>query len=81
MFFVPDATNYIGSGAGVMFNAPLSTYPQTLGTALLDPTSGTSATWPSGTTHAYKLTVTMDSATGVQGKTATAGFTWQATTL
>ncbi len=45
--------------------------------ALVDPTSSVAEQWDSGEAHAYKLTVTMNSASGA-GMSATADFTWLA---
>jgi hypothetical protein len=48
-----------------------------VGGALADPTSSATEQWDSGEAHAYKLTVTMNSASGA-GMSATADFTWLA---
>lgn len=75
--FVADTTNYLSKGAGVIYGGTLAAFPTSAGSALVDPTSGAAATWSGGDAHAYKLTVTMPSASGA-GTTATAGFTWLA---
>lgn len=76
--FSADATDYLGRGAGVIYSGNLSAFPTSAGTALVDPTSALDAQWNAGEAHAYKLTVTMNSASGA-GKSATADFTWLAT--
>lgn len=80
--FTADATSWSGSGAGVVYSGPLSSFPASTGSAIIDPVSTSAATWTSGEKHGYKLTLTLpsDVASGAQGLTATAGFTWQAVT-
>lgn len=73
--FVADTTNYLSKGAGVIYSGSLSGFPTTASTAIVDPLSTSAATWNGGDAHAYKVTVTMNSASGA-GKTATADFTW-----
>ena len=62
------------SGAG-LYSGPLSGFPQTQAGAIADPT----ASWAPGEAHAYRLTVTMGSASGMAGKTATAAFAFSGT--
>lgn len=76
--FVADATNWLSKGAGVIYNGTLADFPASAGAALIDPTSGAAAEWVAGDARAYKLTVTMPSASGA-GTNATADFTWLAT--
>jgi hypothetical protein len=76
--FVADTTSYLSKGAGVIYGGTLAAFPASAGSALSDPTSEAAAEWADGEAHAYKLTVTMPSASGA-GKTATADFTWLAT--
>ncbi len=75
--FVADTTNYLSRGAGVIYSGTLSDFPTSASTALVDPTSGVDQEWVAGSTHAYRLTATMNSASGAS-KTATADFTWLA---
>ena len=72
--FTPDATNYSGLGAGVLFSGNLSTFPTTYGTAISDPT----ATWTNVTSASYKFTVQVVDDNSVQGLTSGATFTWEA---
>jgi hypothetical protein len=76
--FVSDTTNYVGSGAGVIYTGTLAALPTTSGTALADPLKASPATWTAGDAHAYKVTISMESAVGA-GKNATADFSWVAT--
>jgi hypothetical protein len=75
--FQPDATDYIGAGAGVVYNGTLKDYPDDFATAVVDPPGG-AATWTTGEQHVYKLEVTLQSNLAAQGKTATQTFTWEA---
>jgi hypothetical protein len=80
--FTPDATNYIGAGAGVVYSNTLTAYPDTTYAAgLLDPPPiGTLESWTTGESHAYRIDVTLSASApvGAQGKTATQQFTWEA---
>jgi hypothetical protein len=77
--FTADATNYIGSGAGVIYSGVLSSFP-TSATAANEPTSGAPATWTNSTTHSYKITATLQASapTAAQGASSTVTFTWEA---
>jgi hypothetical protein len=76
--FTADATAYIGQGAGVIYNGTLGAFPTSSATALLDPTTGSPATWTTNAAHAYRIQVTLQNAAAGQGKTASQSFTWQA---
>jgi len=76
--FTADATNFIGSGAGVIYNGNLSAYPASYATGLVDPTSGSPATWSTSTAHSYKFVITLQNDNNAQGLSATASFTWEA---
>jgi hypothetical protein len=76
--FTADATNYIGQGAGVVFNGLLSAYPATYAAGLVDPTSGTPATWNLNDAHSYKFVITLNDDNNAQGKNADTTFTWEA---
>ena len=71
--FSADATDYIGSGAGVVYNGNLSAFPATWTAGVVDPTS-----WSQNDAHAYKFVVTLQDNNSAQGLTSTAGFTWEA---
>jgi hypothetical protein len=72
--FSADSTDYIGSGAGVIYNGNLSAFPATWSAGLVDPTSA----WAQNDAHAYKFVVTVQDNNAAQGLTSTAGFTWEA---
>jgi len=76
--FSADATNYIGAGAGVVYNGTLQGYADDYAGGLVDPTSGSPETWTSGEKHAYKIQVTLQNNAGAAGKNATQDFTWEA---
>lgn len=75
--FAADSTDYLSRGAGVIYSGNLSAFPTSAAGALVDPTSSAAEQWDGGEAHAYKLTVTMNSASGA-GLSATADFTWLA---
>ena len=76
--FVADSTNYIGSGNGVIYSGAPSSFPTTYAAGLVDPTSGSPESWTQNEEHIYKFVLTVGSNTNGQGKTASAGFTWEA---
>ena len=76
--FTADSTNYIAQGAGVVYAGTLQGWPRTSAAGLPDPKTGSAATWTHGEAHAYRLQVTVQSATAGQGKTATQAFHWEA---
>jgi hypothetical protein len=79
--FTADSTNYVGSGAGVIYSGALSGFPSTYAAGLVDPTSGSPETWSASETHSYRFVVTVGSNTAGQGQTASAAFTWEARNL
>ena len=78
--FSADTTAWSGAGAGVVYSGTLAAFPASSGSALLDPSAGSAATWTAGDKHAYRLALTLPSgvSSAAQGLTATAVFTWQA---
>lgn len=80
--FTADATNYLGAGAGVIFNtATITTYPLEAGTPIQDP-PGTAEVWTNSETHVYRFDVTVKATAPdtQQGKVANAiDFVWKAT--
>jgi hypothetical protein len=80
--FTADATNYIGSGAGVVYSGTLSAFATSytnFANGLLD-APGSAQTWSSGNAHAYMFTVSLPSAapSAAQGLSSTATFSWEA---
>lgn len=76
--FTADSTNYIGQGAGVIYNGTLQGFPDDYNTGTVDPTSGSPEAWTNGEAHAYRFDVTLQNNTLAQGKNATQTFTWEA---
>ena len=76
--FSPDGADYIGGGAGVIYQGPLGAFPATYAAGLVDPTSGAPESWQNGEAHVYRFAVTLANDNAAQGQTATAGFTWEA---
>jgi hypothetical protein len=76
--FTPDATNYVGQGAGVVYTGLLSAYPTAYAGGLVDPTPGSPETWDTNEAHSYKFTVTLNDDNNAQGKTASSTFVWEA---
>lgn len=77
--FVGDGTDYIGAGAGVVFDGTLADYPSSWAGGLIDPAAGGgSETWTSSESHDYRFEVTIRSAPGAWGAAASATFRWEA---
>jgi hypothetical protein len=74
--FTADATNYLGLGAGVLYNGALNSYPASYATGIDD---ASAQTWNQSDSHSYKLQVTLPSSasTAAQGLSASATFTWE----
>lgn len=76
--FQPDATNYIGSGAGVVYDGTLQAFADNWAGGLVDPTAGSPESWTTGESHVYRLEVSLSNNTAAQGLTAGQTFTWEA---
>ncbi len=76
--FTADSTNYIGSGAGVVYSGSLSAFPTTYAAGLVDPTSGSPASWATSEAHSYKFVISLNDNNAAQGLTSNASFTWEA---
>jgi hypothetical protein len=77
--FVPDVTNYIGLGAGILLNGALSSFPTTFAAGITDPAVGGGIeTWTQNETHVYRFVVSVGSNAAAQGLSASVGFTWEA---
>jgi hypothetical protein len=79
--FTPDATNYLGLGAGVLYNGLLSAFPTTYATGIIDPLSGSPETWTTGEVHSYRFSFTLANDNQAQGKSSNTSFTWEARNL
>jgi len=76
--FSADATNYIGSGAGVIYSGTLQGWADSYAAGLVDPTPGSPEVWTNPESHTYKFVVTVQDNNSAQGLTATQTFTWEA---
>lgn len=76
--FSADATNYIGAGAGVIYNGTLQGYADSYTAGLVDPTPGSPESWTTNESHVYKLQVTVQNNSAAESKTANQDFVWEA---
>lgn len=76
--FTNDSTSYIGQGAGVIYSGTLASWPGSAGSAQMDPTAASPATWATGNAHGYQFQVTLGSNAAGQGLTGTETFTFEA---
>lgn len=76
--FREDATDYIGAGAGVIYNGTLQGFGDDYATGLSDPTPGAPEAWTTGESHVYKIQVTLQDNVAAESKNATQTFTWEA---
>jgi hypothetical protein len=76
--FVPDSTDYLGLGAGVVFRGDLETLPGSYEAAQNDPVGSPGETWTDGESHAYRFSVEVQDANAAQGLTVVQSFTWEA---
>jgi len=75
--FTADATNYIGAGAGVVFDDTLQAYPDAYAAGLDDPLPGAPESWATDEAHAYRFEVAVQDDDAAQAKTANQVFTWE----
>jgi len=71
--FIPDSTDYVGAGPGVLYRGWLADFPTSWTSGLVDP-----GTWQQGESHTYRFTVRLADEPGAQGLTAGASFRWGA---
>lgn len=76
--FTADATNYLGAGAGVIYQGSLASYPATYAAGIVDPIPGSPETWVTNEVHSYRYTISLDDNNAAQGLTGSASFTWEA---
>jgi hypothetical protein len=76
--FTADATDYLGAGAGVIFSGPLSGFPASYASGIVDPIPGSPESWTTSETHVYRFAVTLADDNAAQGQSATASFSWEA---
>jgi hypothetical protein len=76
--FAADATNYIGAGAGVIYNGTLQGFPDDYAGGLVDPLPGSPESWTNAEAHVYRFDVTVQNDFDAQNKDATQAFRWEA---
>jgi hypothetical protein len=76
--FQADSTDYIGSGAGVIYSGTLQGYADNYAAGLVDPTGGAPESWSTAEGHVYKFDVTLQNNFAAQNTDATQTFTWEA---
>ncbi len=76
--FTPDATNYIGAGAGVVYTGALSAFGTDWATGVVDPVTGSPESWTLNEFHSYRYTITLADNNAAQSQSGTASFTWEA---
>jgi hypothetical protein len=86
--FVPDITNHVGAGLGVIYNGTLQGWKDDYGSGLPDPADCllppcTPEAWGSPLTpesHVYRFEISLQShvSNAVQGQTAAQSFVWEA---
>ena len=76
--FVADATNYIGAGAGVIYNGTLQGFPDDYTGGLVDPLAGSPESWTNNENHVYRFEVTLQNDFAAQNLNATQAFRWEA---
>jgi hypothetical protein len=76
--FQADAPDYLGAGAGVIYDGTLQGFPDSYAGGLVDPAPGTPETWTSAESHVYRIQVTLQNNSAAEGKDAAQAFTWEA---
>lgn len=77
--FVADAPDYLGKGAGVVYDGSLQGFADDYATGTADPLTAAPESWVENETHVYKFALTMgDAPPSAQGVNATQSFTWEA---
>ena len=79
--FTADATNYIGQGAGVIYNGALSSIPTSAAAATRDPTNAAPETWTNPETHAYRYDISLTNTPAAQGLSGSTTITFRAENL
>ena len=76
--FTPDATDYLGSGNGVVYDGLLSAFPGSYAAGLVDPKAATPESWTTNEAHSYKFIVTLNNDSAAQGLSSNVTFNWEA---
>jgi hypothetical protein len=79
--FTTDPANYIGAGAGVIYDGALTSFPDTGPAGQIDATIGVNEEWTTGEAHVYKIDVTLSSDLAARDKTGTLAFGFYASNL
>jgi hypothetical protein len=80
--FTPDATNYVGAGAGVVYSGTLAGFNSAhsdYSSGLVD-VPGSPQAWNTNSAHSYQFTFTLPSgvSSAAQGLSTSATFDWEA---
>ncbi len=75
--FAPDATDYDGNGAGVIYDDTLERFGDDYATGTADP----AAAWSDGDRAVYEITLTVQNDNAAQGLGVTQNFAFEARTL
>lgn len=76
--FTADATDYLGSGNGVIYQGSLASFPANYTSAIVDPKAATPETWTNTESHWYRFAISLDDNNAAQGLSGGASFTWEA---
>jgi hypothetical protein len=75
--FTADTTDYIGSGAGVIYSGTLQGFPDSYAAGAQDPKANSPESWTTGEGHTYRFALTVADTNAAQGLTYTQSFTWE----
>jgi hypothetical protein len=78
--FIPDATDYVGAGPGVVYSGTLQGWADSYTGGLVDPVPSSAETWTNGESHTYRFTLSLPAGApdAAQGLTAGQTFIWEA---
>jgi len=71
--FKADATDYVGAGAGVLFDGRLARFPESFAGGVADP-----RTWHPTDGHTYRVEMTLRGGEAAMGLSAGPTFVWEA---
>ncbi len=77
--FKPDTRNYLGAGAGIVYDGLFAAFPETWNAAAYDPAGAAAAeTWTKGEARAYRFRVRVLDDQAAMGLWLSQEFTWEA---
>jgi hypothetical protein len=76
--FVADGPDYLGLGAGVVYDGTLAAFPGAWAAGVVDPPTGGVESWTTGEVRSYRLSVTLADDVAAEGTSASASFSWEA---